>query len=68
MGFGTWADSKIKVKKLGILDIQLIKLSALCFGLTIGAYFSTWILPYWWVFIILAIVAAIRPVYKALRK
>jgi hypothetical protein len=68
MGFGTWADSKIKVKKLGILDIQLIKLSALCFGLTIGACLSVWILPYWWIFILLAIMAAIKPIYKAIRK
>jgi len=66
MSFGTWADSK--VKNLGWVDVQLIKLSVFCIGLPIGAYFSVWILPYWWVFILLALLAAIEPAYEALGK
>lgn len=66
MSFGTWADSK--VKNLGWVDVQLIKLSVFCIGLPIGAYFSVWILSYWWAFILLALLAAIKPAYKALGK
>ncbi len=65
MGFKTWSDSKIK--NINWVDVQLIKLAAFCFALPIGAYLSVWILPYWWVFILLAALAAIKPVHKALR-
>lgn len=60
--------TNIRMKRLGWSDVQLIKLSALCIGLPLGAYFSVWILPYWWAFIILAILAAIKPISKAMRK
>ncbi len=66
MGFGEWADSK--VKNLSLVDVQLIKLAVFCFGLPIGAYFSVWILPYWWAFVLLGALAAAKPVYKALKK
>jgi len=56
------------VKRLGWKDMQLVKASAFLFGLPIGAYFSQHILPYWGVFVVLAIVAAIKPVKTALKK
>ena len=54
------------VKRMTWVDVQLIKLSVFCVGLPVGAYLSVWILPYWWAFIILAILAAIKPVKTAL--
>jgi len=61
-----WANSKLR--KLDIWDIKLIKLSTLLIGLTLGAYFASFILPFWWIFIVVAIVLAIRPYYKAFAK
>ena len=58
---------KERIKKLGFADVQLIKLSAFCLGLAIGAYLAVWILPYWWVFILIAVLAALKPAYKALK-
>jgi len=66
MSFTSWRDSK--VKKLDWIDLKLIQLSVFCVGLPIGAYFSVWILSYWWAFILLAVLAAIKPAYKVLGK
>ncbi len=56
------------VKRMTWVDMQLVKLSVFCIGLPVGAYLSVWILPYWWAFIFLAILAAIKPASIALSK
>ena len=66
MSFITWTDSKMK--KIGWIDMKLVQFSAFCLGLLIGAYFSASILPYWWFFILLAVLAAIKPAYKVFGK
>ena len=42
-------------------DIGLLKWSALLFGLSAGAYFHDYVLPYAWAALIAAILLAIRP-------
>lgn len=66
MGIFSWANSKIK--KIDWLDVKLIKWGMFCLGLPVGAYFSKDILPYWWVFIALCVLAHIRPWYKVFKK
>ncbi|MEK6923421.1 MAG: hypothetical protein AABW84_01875 [Nanoarchaeota archaeon] len=61
-----WMNSRIK--KFDWIDIKLIKIAALVMGLPIGAYFAAKILPYWWVFVIAAILIGIRPHYKLFTK
>jgi hypothetical protein len=56
-----------KVKKMGWKEIQLIKLATFLITLPIGAYFASWILPYWWLFILVGIIAALKPICKALK-
>lgn len=53
------------VRRLGWKDIQLIKASVFLIALPIGAYLSPHILPYWWAFIVLGILAAIKPIKTA---
>lgn len=63
MGWHEWAD--YKVTKLDAIDIRLIKAAAFFIGLPVGAYLHVLnypILPYWWVFIVLALVLYIRPI------
>lgn len=66
MSIFTWVTSKIR--KLDWLDIKLLKIGAFCLGLPLGAYFSEWILPYWWVFVVLALLFHVRTLYKSFRK
>jgi len=66
MVYKKWANPR--VRKLNLCDIQLIKLSAFCFGLVIGAYLAVWLVPYWWLLILVAVLAAIKPIHKALGK
>ncbi len=49
-------------KKYSVLDIGLIKWSCILFGMVVGAYFSGFILRYVWLFIIVAVILAIKPV------
>lgn len=56
------------VKRMGWVDVQFIKASVFFITLPIGAYLSVWILPYWWAFIMLGILAAIKPIKTALSK
>ena len=66
MGFKTWADSKIK--RFDLVDIQFLKTAIFLFALPVGAYFSAQILPYWWVFIILSVLAGMKIWYKMFKK
>ena len=50
------------VKRLSWKDMQLIKASVFLITLPIGACLYQYILPYWWVFIVLGIMAAIKPI------
>jgi len=49
-------------QKYSVIDIGLIKWSCILFGMVIGAYFSEFTLRYVWLFIIVALVLAIKPV------
>ncbi len=53
-----------RVKKLDLFDIGMIKWTTLLVGLVVGAYLTDYIKPYWWVFILVAMVLAIRPMYR----
>jgi len=66
MSFGTWADSK--VKNLGWVDVRLIQLSAMGFILTIAKLWKPLLSLDWYWYAIISVLAAIRPIYKALRK
>lgn len=66
MSIFAWVNSKIK--RFDWLDIKLLKIGAFCLGLPVGAYFSEKILPYWWAFIILALLFHVRSWYKSFRK
>ena len=67
MGYFAWANKKIR-EELDYTDVKMLKIMAFCVGVPVGAYFSKWVLPYWWVFIILSVVFHLRPWYHALRK
>ncbi|MBN1861746.1 MAG: hypothetical protein JW840_09835 [Candidatus Thermoplasmatota archaeon] len=66
MGFITWANSI--VKKFTIIDVFFIELSSLAFGVLL-----TMLIPplreitVWWV-VILVVLLAVIPTYKAIRK
>jgi len=49
-------------KKYSVLDIGLIKWSCILFGMVVGAYFSEFTLRYVWLFVIIAVILAIKPV------
>ncbi len=66
-GYLRWANRKIK-EELDYFDIKLLKIMAFCIGVPVGAYFAKWVLPYWWVFILLSILAHLRPWVHAFRK
>ncbi|MDD5650515.1 MAG: hypothetical protein PHF86_08885 [Candidatus Nanoarchaeia archaeon] len=63
--FVNWYNKRLK--RLDIWDMALIKTAVGMFALVIGAYFSKDILQYWYVFIIIMILAMIKPYYKALK-
>ena len=66
MGFTSWANEK--VKKLDFWDIGCIKWSCIFFGVIIGAYIADFTKQYLWLFIVLAILLAIKPLYKFFKK
>ena len=66
MSFGTWADSK--VKNLGWVDVQLIKFSVMGCVLMIAKLWEPLLSLDWYWYAVIFVLAAIRPVYKALGK
>ena len=66
MGFATWANSR--VKKFNWVDIALIKVGVAGFVLMIGKLWEPLLGLDWYWYAVISIPAAIRPVYKALRK
>ena len=55
-------------KKYSVIDIGLIKWSFILFGMVLGAYFSEFTLRYIWLFIIVAVILAIKPVVTYFRE
>ena len=49
-------------KKYSVIDIGLIKWSCILFGMILGAYLSEFTLRYIWLFIIAAVILAIKPI------
>ena len=54
----------LKIRKYDWIDIKLIKLATFLVALPVAAYFPSNILPYWWVFLVAALIVAIKPYYK----
>jgi len=66
MGFRTWTDSKIK--KLSWVDVALVKLSCVAFGVMLVALIPSLVeINVWWI-IAVAILLAIKPAYKIFGK
>jgi len=61
-----WADKK--VKKLNCIDIQFIKASVLFFAFFIASFVTNWVQKYRWLWLILFIIFALKPLYKILKK
>ena len=51
-----------KDKKYSVVDIGLIKWSCILFGMVLGAYLADYVLSYVWLFIIVALLLAIKPI------
>ncbi|MDO9464067.1 MAG: hypothetical protein Q7J67_02040 [bacterium] len=66
MSFKTWADSK--VKKLSWIDIKLIQLSVAGFVLMIAKLWEPLLSLNWYWYAVIAVLAAIKPAYRALEK
>ncbi len=49
-------------KKYSFIDIGLIKWSCILFGMVLGAYLSEFTLRYLWLFIIVAVILAVKPI------
>jgi hypothetical protein len=66
MSYTTWADSK--VKNLDWVDVGLIKFSVMGFILMIAKLWTPLLSLDWYWYAIIAVLAAIKPAYKALGK
>lgn len=66
MSFTTWANSR--VKNLGWFDIKLVKWSTAGFVLMLAKLWPPLLSLNWYWYLLIAVLAAIRPTYKALRK
>jgi len=66
MGFRTWADSK--VKQMSWLDLKLAQLSVVAFFLMIAKLWEPLLSLDWYWYAIIAVLVAVKPAYKALRK
>ena len=66
MSFGTWADSRIR--KYHLIDIQLLKLSVAGFVLMIAKLWSPLLSLDWYWYALIAVLAGIKPVYRAFGK
>ena len=56
------------LKKMKPIDIALVKLSAMTFGLFVASYFPAEVLLYKWYLLALTLVFAVKPLMKALKK
>jgi len=52
-----------KDKKYSVMDIGLIKWSCILFGMVLGAYLADFVLGYTWLFIVVALLLAIKPAF-----
>jgi len=66
MSFKTWADSK--VKRLSWVGLKLAQLSAIAFFLMIAKLWKPLLSLDWYWYAVIAVLAAIKPAYDALRK
>jgi len=66
MSFVTWADSK--VKQCNFVDIQLIKISVAGFILMLAKLWEPLLSLGWYWYAIIAVLAAIKPISKVLRR
>ena len=66
MGFRIWADAK--VKQMSWLDLKLSQLSAAVFFLMIAKLWEPLLSLEWYWYAVIAVLAAIKPAYNALRK
>lgn len=66
MSLNSWADAK--VKKLSWVDLKLVQLSAIGLALLIAKLWKPLLSLDWYWYVIIAVLAAIKPAYKALRR
>lgn len=66
MGYLKWVDSK--VKHLRWFDISLIKLSTAAFVLLVAKFYPPILSLEWYWYVVLGLVAAIRPIMAMFRK
>lgn len=66
MGLIDWGEKKIKKMTFG--DMALTKFVCMIFGLVIGAYISTFVKQYAWLFVLLFIAGYVVVVYRVLIK
>jgi hypothetical protein len=66
MCFSKWINSKLK--KMSYVDIALVKLSSIAFGVLLAALFPVIAgIDPWWIAALVAVLA-VKPLYKALKK
>lgn len=66
MSFRTWADAKVKT--MSWLDLKLAQLSAVFFFLMIAKLWEPLLSLEWYWYVVIAVLFAIKPAFKALRK
>lgn len=66
MGFGTWADSK--VKKMSWIDLKLAQLAAVGFFLMLAKLWEPLLSLDWYWYLVIAVLFGIKPAYSTLRK
>jgi len=66
MGLLKWTNEK--TKNLDLWDIAALKLYCTIFGIVVGAYISTFVKQYLFVFIVLFALLGIKLVYKMFKK
>ena len=66
MSFRTWADAKVKT--MSWLDLKFAQLSAVFFFLIIAKLWEPLLSLEWYWYVVIAVLFAIKPAYKALRK
>ena len=66
MNFIKWANSR--VKRMGFAELSLVKLSVFAFALMIAKIWEPLLVLDWYWYALIFILAAIIPLYKALKK
>ncbi|MAG15813.1 hypothetical protein CMO88_02015 [Candidatus Woesearchaeota archaeon] len=66
MSYATWANSKIQ--KMQFYDVSLVKLSSAAFALWIAKIWAPLLSQQAYVYLIVAVVAALIPMYKVFKK